>query len=239
MSSSSSDDKASCSASIPRCNTCEFDLVLGTSSSSRKAVLLEGGYRILEVIKPRIDEKAIGDRSSASRAPELVLLIANSKADDIMLQIETRHNCNSSSSSSSSNSSGMDSKRVVLTGDQVVCIDNDIMEKPLDKDEAKRFMRKYHLHPVRTVGSIVLTNVTSSKRVSGVDIVSITFSEIPEQVIDQIVADGEVMYCCGALMIEHELIRPYIKNIEGGGEDAIRGMSLDHVRRLLIDLMRS
>lgn len=209
-----------------------LQIILGSSSESRRYVLEAGGYTIGDVIKPRTDEKAIGDRSSAARARDLVVLIGNAKADDVLEQVAMKRKSNPDSSDTSS--MGL-SYGIILTGDQVVCWSDEIMEKPVDAEEAKRFIQRFHLHPVRTVGSIVLTNCISNKRVEGVDNCTIHFSEIPEHVIDQMVAEGEVMYCCGALMIEHPLIRPYIRSIDGS-EAAVRGIDLDHLARLINEL---
>jgi septum formation protein len=60
--------------------------VLGSGSASRKAILSQAGYSF-EVIKADIDESVIGDRSSASKAAELVLLLANAKADAILRKL--------------------------------------------------------------------------------------------------------------------------------------------------------
>ena len=215
-----------------------FEIILGSSSESRRYVLEAGGYTISDVIKPRTDEKAIGDRSSAARAHDLVALIGHAKADDVLGQVVMKRKSNPDTSDTSDTSTMGLSHRVILTGDQVVCWRNEIMEKPVDDEEAKRFIKRFHLHPVRTVGSIVLTNCVSNKRVEGVDNCTIHFSEIPEHVIDRMVADGEVVHCCGALMIEHPLIRPYIRSIEGS-EAAVRGIDLDHLARLINELRSS
>ena len=211
-----------------------FQIILGSSSESRRYVLEAGGYTISDVVKPHTDEKAIGDRSSAARARELVVLIGNAKADDVLGQVLMKRKSMYNPDTSDTSTMGL-SHRIILTGDQVVCWSDEIMEKPVDDKEAKRFIQRFHLHPVRTVGSIVLTNCISNKRVEGVDNCTIYFSEIPEHVIDQMVAEGEVMYCCGALMIEHPLIRPYIRSIDGS-EAAVRGIDLDHLARLINEL---
>ena len=63
--------------------------------------------------------------------------------------------------------------QILLTADQVVVYDNKILEKPQNKEEARVFMEGYGLLPCSTVGSIVLTDLASKKRVQGVDICNI------------------------------------------------------------------
>ena len=61
-------------------------LVLGSGSSSRKSILLEAGYTDINIYKPDIDEKAIGDRSIGTfeNAKSIVLNLGNAKADNIL-----------------------------------------------------------------------------------------------------------------------------------------------------------
>ncbi len=281
-------------------------IILGSSSSSRKLLLQEGGISIAAVVKPRVEEREMGDRSSASRARELVELLGRVKGEDVMRQIRearregrlqqllgegvlissnnnnsnnsSSNSSNSSSSSSSSSNSNSNSNSsnsnsnsnsnntvdnysntttsnsnsssnsgnddgtipeldgyIVLTGDQVVCWDDTIMEKPIDREEAIVFMNRYHISPVSTVGSIVLTDASTGKQVCSIDRCVIVFREIERGDIDRLIEEGEVMYCAGALMIENERIRPYIDRIDGT-EEGVRGLCLQVLDRLIREL---
>jgi Maf-like protein len=83
--------------------------------------------------------------------------------------------------------------QILLTADQVVVYDNKILEKPQNLEEARVFMEGYGLLPCSTVGSIVLTDLTSKRRVQGVDICNIYFDPIPENIIEQLLAEGRKM----------------------------------------------
>lgn len=116
-----------------------------------------------------------GNRKDASLVSDLVLLLANAKADAILESNKIPLNM-------------MD--QILLTADQVVVYDNKILEKPQNKDEARMFIEGYGLLPCSTVGSIVLTDLTSKKRVQGVDICNIYFDPIPENIIQQLLDEG-------------------------------------------------
>lgn len=58
------------------------------------------------------------------------------------------------------------------------------------------------------------------------------FSQIPSEVVNQMVEEGTVMKCAGALMIEHPLLAPFITRFEGT-KDAIMGLPKDTVFRLV------
>ena len=172
-------------------------------------------------MKPTIDEKGIGDRSSADSARELVLLLGEAKADNIlsMLTPEQRNAFD-----------------IVITADQVVTHKGEILEKPDSPDTARRYIRSYGEAPCSTVGSIVLTHIASGMRVSGTDTTTIFLKHIPETVIDELIEEGEVFYCAGGLMIEHPKVEPFIERIEGT-IDSVMGLSEALLRKLLDQLL--
>eukprot|EP01040_Poterioochromonas_malhamensis_P009750 gene9750-10592_t len=175
------------------------ELLLGSGSFTRKLILRENGFQF-RVIKADIDEKKLGNREIGSSPQELVTLLANAKADAILAMIERdirlRENC-----------------RVLLTADQVVTYQGTILEKPVDNEEARKFIRRYSRSSCSTVGSIALTDLNTNKRVTGVDSSTIHFKQIPDDIIEAIIAEGNCIHCAGGLMVEHELLAPYIERL--------------------------
>ena len=198
-------------------------IVLGSGSSSRKSILLNAGYSF-EIVKPDLDEKAIGDRTvgTMENAKKLVVQLGISKAENIMLKIspEIKRRAN-----------------VLLTADQVVVRNDKILEKPVDVKEARKFISMAHLHSCSTVGSIVLTEISTGRRVYGVDVATIAFNPIPDDIIDKLIEEGEVMYCAGALMIENPIIQPYISRIDGK-LDSVMGLSTQLLGELSDELRK-
>ena len=102
-----------------------------------------------------IDEKAI-------RVPdprELVVKLAHAKADAILRRMEDE---------------GVEMQGFLLTCDQVVVHEDEILEKPETEEEARRFIDGYGRSPASTVGSIVCTNLESGKRVETVDVATVS-----------------------------------------------------------------
>lgn len=118
----------------------------------------------------------VGNRADASKVAELVLLLANAKADAIIkgnnIPITSRN-------------------EILLTADQVVVYNNRILEKPKNVLEARTFIEGYGVLPCSTVGSIVLTDLNSNLRVQGVDKCNIYFDPIDETVIQQLLDEGK------------------------------------------------
>ena len=61
------------------------------------------------------------------------------------------------------------------------------------------------------------------------------FTRFPQDVAQQLVKDGKVMWCAGALMIEHPLVQPLIDRMEGT-PDSIMGLSKALTMQLISEM---
>mmetsp|Transcript_15214 Transcript_15214/g.27372 ORF Transcript_15214/g.27372 Transcript_15214/m.27372 type:complete len:262 (+) Transcript_15214:18-803(+) len=180
-------------------------IVLGSKSQTRQDILKEMGYEF-EILPANIDEKAI-------RVPDpkdLVVALGHAKADAIQQRVkeESKH---------------VSGKVLLITGDQVVVHEGRILEKPENEQQAREFIRGYGRSPPQTVGSVVVTDVRSGKRWHRVDTAKIIYKNIPEDVIDQLIKEGEIFYSAGGLRVEDPLVAPYLVKIEGA-KDSIMGL---------------
>ena len=64
------------------------------------------------------------------------------------------------------------------------------------------------------------------------------FSQIPEEVVQQVVEEGTVMKCAGALMIENALLEPFIIRFDGT-KDAIMGLPKNTALRLVGEAVKA
>ena len=202
-------------------------ILLGSASFTRKLILKEMGIPFTKFVRP-IDEKALGDRSDDEPA-DLVLLIAKAKMDHLLSEIKSKPE---------ELPSQEHKEWLVLTGDQVVTCNGQILEKPENIEEAKSFCAQYADHPPATVGSCVLTHLPSNIQVAGVDTATIYFKPTigKANLIEQLVQlDEPILSCAGGLMIEHPLTKEHLDRIDGT-EDSVMGLSKDLVLRLLEEL---
>ena len=72
----------------------------------------------------------------------------------------------------------------------------------------------------------------TGQRVHGTDIARQHFHPVPADVVAQLIAKGDIMYCCGGFMIDDPLLQPYLGEREGS-EDSIIGMPLNLLRDLI------
>lgn len=184
-------------------------LILGSSSKWRQQVLTKAGYEFT-VMHPNIDEKKIRHKDPQ----QLALAIANAKADDLLRQITE--------------------PAVLITTDQVVVCNDKIYEKPESAHEAREFMHSYNKHSAQTVTAVVVVNTKIGKRVAGVDIVNIYFKHIPDSVIEELIAEGQIFSCAGGFQVEAKdgNLSPYIKSIDGA-IDSVKGLPLKLLKKLI------
>lgn len=201
------------------------NVILGSGSATRKAILTQAGFTYT-IIKADIDERAIGDRTIGTheKATELVLLLATLKAKEILKKINTTIELSERDKL----------PRYLLTADQVITHKSNILEKPLDIIEARNFIKSYSESSCSTVGSIILTDrLDESKIESGVDICTIYFKKIPDDIVEKILEEEDCMHCAGGLMVEHPLLQPYIDRIDGTIE-SVMGLSLELLNNTII-----
>ena len=186
-------------------------IILGSASKGRRGVLEKMGYDF-SVMSADIDEKAI--RHDDPKV--LTLILARAKAAALLPKI--------------------DEPAILITADQVGCWRGEIVEKPADADEARRYLRGYGETPLDTVAGIVVTNTATGKKAEGVDVVRITFAPIPDSLIEEFIMEGDIFSRAGGFSIEEPRLVPYIKSIEGEIESVI-GLPRAMTERLIREVL--
>ena len=185
-------------------------IILGSSSAGRKKVMEELGLPF-EVVSPDIDEKAIRGNSPK----ELVMAVANAKADAIVVKVKE--------------------PAKIISSDQVVLFQGKIREKPVNEDEARRFLLSYGSIPAETLGAVVIVNTKTGKRVSGFQTSKIYLKPLTESFVDEHISSGSAMKGAGGFLIIDPKIEPFIDHIEGTFDSA-SGLSKDLATRLLAEV---
>ncbi len=212
-------------------------LWLGSGSSSRLGIMNElvASGRLDELVgrpvlfhgkvSADIDEKAIRHEDPK----ELVMALAHAKADAILGDPVKR-------AAMLAGPAGV----YLVTCDQVVVHRGRILEKPESEAEARAMIRGYAEAPAMTVGSTVVTEVQRGVRKARVDVATISFVEggLQEADVDALIAEGEVFWCAGGLMVEHDRVQPYVCGIEGG-MDSVMGLRKESVVELISQLLSS
>lgn len=223
-----------------------FRIVLGSSSIARRKILAEMGYEFT-LMSADIDEKAI----RTEKPEELVMALAKAKADAIVSKLQTSDDQEKDVKPSiliaSDTAEGnprlhigedKDAKPTLLiTCDQVVVYEGMIREKPSSEEEAREFIKGYSGKHAATVSSVFVTNLKTGFTTGDWDKVEIYFHEIPDHVIDKLLEEGLVLKVAGALIIEHPLIVPYVKDLKGT-TDSVMGLPKALTEKLLKEAMK-
>ncbi|XP_021901501.1 maf-like protein DDB_G0281937 isoform X7 [Carica papaya] len=197
-------------------NASPFKLILGSSSIARRQILADMGYEFTVMIAD-IDEKCI----RKEKPEDLVMALAEAKADAIVSKLQTVNN------------QELDSEAIFLiAADTVVVYEGVIREKPSCEEEAREFIKGYSGRNAATVSSVMITNLKTGIRKGQWDRVQIYFHEIPDEVIEKLIKEGLVLKVAGALIIEHPLILPYIKQVLGT-TDSVMGLPKALVQKLI------
>jgi septum formation protein len=177
-------------------------IVLGSSSKWRRRVMMKLGVPF-DVISPDIDEKAI-------RRPDpfdLTYEIAVAKADALLKEF--------------------DHPALIITCDQVAVFEGEVREKPEGPQQARDWLRSYRGKTVQTVTAVVVTDVATRIQTFGVDVASVAYDDIPDAAIESVIARGDVLNSCGAV-----ILGGHAKLVDGEKE-SVEGLPLDLTRSLL------
>ena len=188
-------------------------IILGSSSNNRRN-LINQLFKNVDMMSPDIDEKAI--RSEDPH--QLPILIAQAKTDSLISRIPISEET---------------LPIVLITSDQIALYKDEIREKPVDRNEAKRFLESYCNASVSTVCAVVATHLPSMRQAVDTSVSSVFFGDISSEEIDRIINRGVVFTACGGFDIKDEDMSKRIVRLEGA-EDCIMGMPLA-VTKSLVD----
>lgn len=182
-------------------------IILGSSSKFRREVFKELVDEF-DCMSPDVDESSI----CMEDPNELTIAIAHLKADALLDKINE--------------------SVLLVTADQVVVRNGNILEKPKSEDEARMFIREASGSFQDAVNGVVVTNTKTGKRVSGNHTTVTYFREIPDDAIDRIIEQGDVMHCCGGTKAESPLFEPYVERMDGSAA-SLSGVPKELIKRLL------
>lgn len=118
---------------------------------------------------------------------------------------------------------------VVIAADTVVIVNNEVLGKPINDEDAKRMLHllSNKTHDVVTGFTIISKEKTISKSV----LTKVTFNELSDELINAYVKSGSPKDKAGAYGIQDKEF-PLIKNIEGSYYNVV-GLPLEELKKYL------
>ena len=180
-------------------------LVLASSSPRRRVLLRRAGYDFT-VVRPTIDEVALGDESPHHLAARL----ATEKAIDV----STREG----------------PAAPVLGADTIVTLDGDVLGKPVDASDAVAMLLRLGGRSHQVVTGYALARAGSLLE-SGTATTGVVFRPIDPSVAATYVESGEPLDKAGAYAIQG-MGRRFVSEIEGSFTN-VMGLPMDQVEAML------
>lgn len=165
-----------------------------------------------EVMPADIDEKVIRKEDPK----ELTMALAKAKAEALRSKINE--------------------PSILITADQVVNWNGQILEKPENAEEARKFLRGYAKYPAKTVNALVVTNTSTGKQRGENDVSTVYFRPFPGEVIEKLIEEGNIFSQAGAFSTEDPLVKPLVERIEGT-VDSVEGLSIEILERLMKEVV--
>tara|TARA_E500000178_G_C17034957_1_gene762869 strand:- start:2331 stop:2936 length:606 start_codon:yes stop_codon:yes gene_type:complete len=195
----------------------KINIILGSSSLNRKKIL-ESIFDDITVIKPEIDEKKIRSQNPY----ELPKMITKQKTLEVTRKLVNEDLCND--------------VHILITSDQIAIFNNQVREKPINKDQAFNFLKSYSNNEVTTVSSIFVTNLNTGKQIDKTIVGKVKWKKISDEIISKVIDKGVIYGACGGFSIEDEDLKSSILSIEGG-EDNVKGLSLKDCLNMIFEVI--
>lgn len=185
-------------------------LILGSSSRYRKA-LLERLNLPFECISPDIDEAPL-----EKEAPEaLVERLAKEKAKAISEQISTTSN-------------------IIITSDQVACLDDQILGKPLTRENAIKQLSLFSGKKVTFLTSLCVSDSETKQTDISTSVYNVYFRKLSLVEIEGYVDAEQPLDCAGSFKCEGLGVALFEK-MEGDDPNSLIGLPLIKVCQSLSD----
>lgn len=177
-------------------------LILGSSSPYRKT-LLERLNLTFSCLSPDIDETAQPNESPI----QLVARLAKEKAQAIINQNTDTHNS------------------IIITSDQVACLNDQILGKPLTHDKAVHQLSLFSGQKVEFITSLHLTDTSNGHTFSSISHYCVYFRTLSEAEIIRYIELEQPLNCAGSFKCEGLGVALFEK-MEGDDPNGLIGLPL-------------
>ncbi len=107
------------------------------------------------------------------------------------------------------------SEGIIITCDTIVIIDNEILGKPVDKNDAFRLLKKLSGKTHKVITAYCIYNSVSKKQIINFEETKVTFKKLKPSEISEYIETGSPMDKAGAYGIQEDFGAVFVKRIEG------------------------
>jgi len=182
------------------------EIILASASPRRKELLKQLNINF-EVIPSQIEENI--DKENFS--PEMIEKLALEKAQDVADKINY--------------------PAVIIGADTVVVIDNKILGKPEDKEEAFQMLKLLSGRTHKVISAIAVIDKSINKQITDHVVSEVTFKQLTDPEIREYIETGEPMDKAGAYAIQG-IGSKFISSISGCYSNIV-GISIEKLAEML------
>lgn len=188
--------------------TAQPKLILASNSPRRRQLLALTGFDF-EVIVSNIDETEFPNESPA----DYVLRLAETKAQAIPAQPD----------------------QIVLAADTTVVDGNDILGKPVDKNEAFAMLTRLRGHAHQVYTGVALLRKSDGLLLKEISVTDVPMRNYSDDEVQAYIATGDPLDKAGAYAIQHPQFQPVEKHMRGCYA-SVMGLPLCLVVRMLREM---
>lgn len=123
---------------------------------------------------------------------------------------------------------------ILITGDTVVVLDGEVLEKPTDAADAKRMLRQLSGQTHTVASAVAVTTLDGGSKVA-LDLCHVTFRVLDDAFLDTYIATGSPMDKAGAYGVQDLMGLIGVDAIQGSFY-TVMGMPTHRLHDLLLDL---
>jgi septum formation protein len=184
-------------------------LVLASTSPRRRECLLQMGLAF-RTVDPAVDESA-----PLRRTPEeTAVALAQRKAEAVGERLADGE--------------------IVIGADTLVALDDEIIGKPRDREDARRILARLAGRSHRVITGLAVWDRATNRRVSAFETTEVRFAPLSDEEIDAYVASGEADDKAGAYAIQGEGGR-FVRSLSGSYENVV-GLPVQLLRFILDEM---
>lgn len=166
-------------------------LVLASASARRKKLLENLGFKF-KIIPPDINEN---NYSPDLKPSEIAKYLSMQKAKEVAKMLGDNH--------------------IVISADTIVVLNNEILNKPSNYDDAIRILKKLSNNTHTVYTGVTLINTSNSKIISESKATEVSFRKLDLDEIKYYVNSGSPMDKAGAYGIQDDYGAIFVKEIKG------------------------
>ncbi|MCD7896672.1 MAG: Maf family nucleotide pyrophosphatase [Planctomycetaceae bacterium] len=179
------------------------------SASPRREELLGALGQPVRILTPGVDEDKLMAEADCQAPTDTVMVLAQAKARSVL--------------------SGIADREIVVAADTVVVLDDEILTKPKDREDAVDMLTRLSGRSHKVVSGVAVFDPTTGQGLSDFDVTEVEFRQLSAAEIGAYVDTGDPMDKAGAYGIQNSHL---VKQVRGSLSN-VAGLPMEKLQKIL------